>query len=85
MDKRKEKYINYVVNHLVKKTEITDRYIIFPHNHNKNYLPIHSASPLYGNDFVEYIKDTYGANTMREVETIYNLYRERIQSLINNE
>ena len=80
MDKH-HKYINFIVDDLVKRTVITDRYIIFPHNHNKNYLPIHSASPLYGNDFVEYIKYTYGANTMREVETIYKLYRERIQSL----
>jgi len=81
---KKEKYINYVVDDLVKKTEMTGRSVIFPHNpNNPSYLPLHAKSPLYGSSFINHVIDTYGAKKGREIETIYRLYREKIQTLVN--
>ena len=84
MDK-KEKYYNYVVEDLVSKAEIDyDQEIIkfsplLLHFPSFTFLP---SSPSFS--FSNYIKKMYGAHS-EEIEIIWKLYKERIQSLINNE
>jgi len=84
---KQEKYINYIVDDLVKKTEIDNEQqkitlpfislppISFTHSYFFSYsLPI---SP----HFSKYIKNLYGTKD-NEVQIIWDLYREKIQSLI---
>jgi hypothetical protein len=97
MDKRKEKYYNYVVNDLVKNTEIVyeKQRINFPYpstNHFPNNL-LHSSpatnhsfftSPSVSSSFSDHIQGKYGTHDY-EVEIIWNLYKQRIEILISNE
>jgi len=82
---KQERYINYVVEDLVKKTEIDYEeetiFLPFP-------LPFHSFTILFLSYppfiFSKYIKNLYGTKD-EEAQTIWDQYKERIQSLINNE
>ena len=85
---KKEKYINFIIDDLVSKTEIDYEQgkIKFPSS-----LLSYPSSPLFlfshyflFNSFSNYIKEIYGARD-EEIEIIWKLYKERIQSLINNE
>mgnify|MGYP001599901285 CR=1 FL=1 len=91
MDRKIEKYINYVVDDMIKKTEIDyDQETItlpfllpltfnsFPFTHSIFTL---SFPP---NLFSIYIKNLYGIRD-EEAQTIWDQYRNRIQTLINNE
>jgi hypothetical protein len=85
-----EKYINYVVNDLVKNTEIDyeKRKIIFPFNlhlrfHFKSTIFI-KPNPTNSLDFKYYTVKTYGSHD-EEIEDIWNLYKQRIEILISNE
>ena len=83
---KKEKYYNYVVEDLVSKTEIDyDQEIIkltYPSFPLPLLLFLFLSSPSHS--FSNYIKKMYGAHS-EEIEIIWKLYKERIQSLINNE
>jgi len=78
---KKEKYINYVVEDLVKNTEID-------HDQETIKFPFHSHSSLFFNYlyllpssfFSNYIKEKYGAHS-EEIEIIWDQYKERIESL----
>ena len=97
MNKKQEKYYNYVVNDLVKNTEIVyeKQRINFPYpstNHFPNNL-LHSSpatnhsfftSPSVSSSFSDHIQGKYGAHDY-EVEIIWNLYKQRIEILISNE
>jgi len=91
---KKEKYINYVVDDLVKNTEIDyDQEIIkYPFYHTTPpftstliYFSL-SSIPLFPSliPFANHVRKVYGAHS-EEIEIIWKLYKERIESLINNE
>ena len=78
----KEKYINYVVEDLVSKTEIDyDQEIIkYPYQHSPHFST-YLLSPHITSIFLsKYIKEIYGARD-EEIEIIWKLYKERIESL----
>ena len=91
---KKEKYINFIVADLVKKTEIDyDRDLIkLPFLTPSSLffflyssLPLLSPSspsltPLYPS-FSNHVRKVYGAHS-EEINIIWNLYKERIESLI---
>ena len=87
MDK-KERYYNFIVDDLIKKTEIDDnkRIISFPpkpHLLSRRY--IHYSEVIFlklSSVFYTYILKRYGVQN-DEVEMIWGLYRERILTLIN--
>ena len=82
---KKEKYINYVVEDLVSKTKIDydQEKIKYPYLPNLFHLPQHPILyPIFS--FRNYLKERYGAHS-EEIDIIWKLYKERIQSLINNE
>ena len=97
MDKRKEKYYRYVVDDLVKKTEIIHekQRINFPYpstNHFPNNL-LHSSpatnhsfftSTSVSPSFTKHCRDLYGIH-QDEIEDIWFLYRERILTLVGDE
>ena len=86
---KKEKYINFIVDDLVKNTEINyeEETVTFPFHPNPvlfdlsiyNFLAQYS-SPIF---FTNYLISLYGVNR-DEKETVYNRYKERILFLINN-
>ncbi len=91
MDK-KEKYINYIVGDLVKKTDIDydKKEILLPFSPSPYFLfsslfsfTFFSSGPFF-RSLSKYLKEMYGT-TDEEIETIWERYKERIQSLINNE
>ena len=84
---KKEKYYNYVVNDLVSKTEIDN-------DQEKIKFPFLLPTPIFLNyhltpllstplspSFIKYVKTRYGAHD-GEIKIIWNLYKERIHSLI---
>ena len=87
----KEKYINYIVEDLVKKTEIDyeQEKITYPSliytfpNFNSPLLSFYSSLLpfLPSNTFSKYLKERYGARD-EEIQIIWERYKERIQSLI---
>ena len=82
MDK-KEKYINFIVDDLVTKTEINYEQgrINFPFSHIPSH-PFYSLSILFIlSPFSKYIKERYGTRD-EEINIIWRQYKERIQSLI---
>jgi len=84
---KKEKYIKYIVGDLVSKTEIDyEQEIIkyplslsLPISFPFSYFPL--PPPLL---FANHVRKVYGAHS-EEIEIIWKLYKERIESLINNE
>jgi hypothetical protein len=85
---KKEKYYNYVVNDLVSKTEIDNdqEKIKFPFLllHPFPFFYYHPHFPLSTYlfpSFIKYVKTRYGAHD-GEIKIIWNLYKERIHSLI---
>ena len=81
MDK-KEKYINYVVEDLISKTEIDydQEKIKFPST-PLFHSPLRSFLSYFLPSFSNYIKEMYGAHD-EEIKIIWKLYKERIQSII---
>ena len=85
---RKEKYYNFIVDDLLKKTEIDyeKEEISFPSSFLSSSPFSFSSLLLYPSHpylFSKYLKDLYGTRD-EEVRTIWKLYKERIQSLIDN-
>ena len=91
MNKRKERYYNYVVNDLVKKTEIDyvngRMYTPFPYNFP---ITILFFTPVYSSFFSSFVcsfskhcKNIYGLND-DEVKYVWNEYRDIIKDKINN-
>jgi len=87
MDKRKEKYINYVVDDMIKKTEID-------YDQEKIKYPFSTSLPssffilplflsLYSPSISKYVIERYGIHD-NDVDNTWDMYKERIQSLINN-
>ncbi len=91
---KKEKYINYIVDDLVKKTEInynreeitflflsTKPSFIFP----SLLLPLSPSLSFYllsSYDFSKHVKEIYGTKD-EEIEIVWNQYWEKLESLIN--
>ena len=79
---KKEKYINYVVEDLVSKTEIDYEQgkIKFP------FLPLapYSSLTFFFILFSNHVRKVYGAHS-EEIEIIWDLYKQRIKELIDNE
>jgi len=85
---KKEKYINYVVNDLVSKTEIDydQEKIKFPFYNNSIFfisLPSSPFSffPFRFSRFSKHVIERYGAHS-EEIKIIWYQYKERIQPLI---
>tara|TARA_R110000868_G_scaffold243309_1_gene499231 strand:- start:61 stop:324 length:264 start_codon:yes stop_codon:yes gene_type:complete len=83
---KKERYINYIVDDLVKKTEIdydrdliklpflTPPFLSYP----STYLyPYHFPFSSFSN----HVRKVYGAHS-EEINIIWNLYKDRLHSLI---
>ena len=97
MDKRKEKYYNYVISDLVSKTEIEHEQgkISLPFTFSLSYDTFfysfhpyyYSFSPSFYSPslitFSSYLKERYGAQD-EEIQIIWDLYKERIETIINN-
>ena len=86
MKTKLEKYINYVVEDLVKNTRIDyDNKRIYPPFSSSLFIPFSffsSHSSIIS--FSPYIQKRYGARD-EEIQIIWDLYRERIKELIDNE
>ena len=93
---KKEKYINFIVDDMVKKTEIDYETMRLTPPSFSSFLFLSDPS-LYPSSlpslfsfllphpaFSEYVKERYGAHS-EEMGIIWDLYKQRIQSLINNE
>jgi len=90
---KKEKYINFIVEDLIKKTEIDygQERINFPFpssfllslSFSFHHLPLTPTS-LFPSSFSKYIRERYGVRD-EEVQTIWGQYRNKVVSLINNE
>ena len=89
---KQEKYINYIVDDLIKKTEID-------YGRGKikcTFLPSDSyfgdcanissffSTSTYSTTFSVYMSERYGAKD-EEMKIIWGLYKERIKELIDNE
>ena len=86
MDK-KEKYINFIVDDLIKKTEINHIRgdIRYPSSTSLYLLPPPSSlSSLSNYPLFLYIIERYGAHS-EEMGIIWDLYKQRIKELIDNE
>ena len=85
MDK-KEKYINYVVEDLISNTEIDydQKKIKYPFL-SPHYFPLSPSFLFFTNNspFTKHVIERYGIHD-NDVDIIWKLYKERIQSLINN-
>ena len=81
-----QKYINYVVDNLVKNTEIVydEERINYPFHRHSSSPFLFSLSYFSFSSFTEYVKETYGTKD-EEVSIIWVHYKNRIQTLINNE
>ena len=90
---KKEKYYNFIVDDMVKKTEIDhdQEKIKFPFYNNSIFFstlllilpPLYSPpnlSPIFSR-FSKHAIERYGTHD-EEMEIIWNLYKEKIQSLI---
>ncbi len=87
---KKEKYINYVVEDIVSKTEIDYEQgkIKFPFYHSSSPIILLSPSPpstFFPSliPFANHVRKVYGAHS-EEIEIIWKLYKERIKDKINN-
>ncbi len=80
---KKEKYYNYVVNDLVSKTEIDNerKENSFPYLPSPTKTSVPSLFSLPSRLFSKYITERYGTHD-GEIKIIWNLYKEKIQSLI---
>jgi len=84
---RKEKYINYVVDDLVKKTRIDFEggKIYFEFLGDSKLLQYSSHKyKLPPFDFLDFIQQTYGAKES-EIHFIWDVYRGKIKKLIGDE
>jgi hypothetical protein len=92
---KKEKYIKYIVGDLVSKTEIDydQEKIKYPFLSNQPlytttsflsyFFSLSHPLSLY-NPFANHVRKVYGAHD-EEIKIIWYQYKEKIQSLINNE
>lgn len=87
--RKQEKYINYIVNDLVRKTEIDWKTgkVVYPHTNEPvwnipetrpNVFAV--STPKFITNFPKLMRDTYGVRG-DELEIIWELYKERIKSL----
>jgi len=90
MNKKQEKYINYIVKDLARSTGIDyeEEVIKYPFMIHTFYFDSpHPKNFVHRGFFLQlskYIKNLYGTRD-EEVSIIWDQYKERIQSLINNE
>ena len=81
---KKEKYINFIVDDLISKTEVTntpfDREITFPF---QPYIFFNLYIPHdYKDSFNKHVSSQYGVRES-EYGILWNLYKERIGRLVN--
>ena len=81
---KKEKYINFIVDDMIKKTEIDYEQGKIKYPSHLTLLPSSFFPSFLTFSFRNYLKERYGAHS-EEIEFIWKLYKERIESLINNE
>jgi hypothetical protein len=86
---KQEKYYNYVVDDLVKNTEIDhdQETIKFPFYYNY-ILPLHPTPFLFSLSYLstifsKHVIERYGVHD-EEMEIIWNQYREKILTIIGN-
>ena len=87
MDKRKENYYNYVVDDLVKKTEIKEserrmKFPTVPFFYSLYFIFTSRSSHNFFLLFSKYLKGMYGTHD-EEIQIIWDLYKERMTTLIN--
>jgi hypothetical protein len=82
---KQEKYINYIVGDLVKKTEIINDRVTYPFDVGTTSGDLAFTNPQYISHFKyvfpKYIIERYGVKD-DEIKTIWKQYKERILSLI---
>jgi hypothetical protein len=80
---KKEKYYNYVVNDLVSKTEIDNerKENSFPYLPSPTKTSVPPLFSLPSRLFSKHVIERYGTHD-GEIKIIWNLYKERIHSLI---
>jgi hypothetical protein len=87
--KKQQKYINYIVSDLVRKTETDWKTgkVVYPYTNEPvwnvpetrpNVFAV--STPKFITRFPKLMSDTYGVRE-EEVEMIWDLYKERIKSL----
>ena len=81
---KKEKYYNYVVDDLVKNTEIDhdQETIKFPFYYNYTPFPLYSLLSSL-TIFSKHVIERYGVHD-EEMSIIWNQYREKILTIIGN-
>jgi len=84
MDK-KERYIEYVVEDLVSKTEIDydQEKIKYPYPLLSSFPSSFFLPSFLTFSFRNYLKERYGAHS-EEIEFIWDQYKERIKDKLNN-
>lgn len=87
MDKKIERYYNYIVDDLIKKTEVDyeKRFIYYPYMYG-NVIPLtmYLDIPFGIMNFKRYITTLYGVRE-EEHDIIWDMYSKKIKSLIKNE
>jgi hypothetical protein len=92
MDKRKEKYFDFVVNDLIVNTKIDPEWnrVKLPFNEIPFFLEFKPSSPFHANflkatfkPFSKHIIERYGVNS-EEIEILWGSYQKRIEILIDN-
>ena len=87
MNKRKERYYNFIVDDLVKKTEIKEserrmKFPTVPFFRIPSYFFTSRSSHNFFLLFSKYLKGMYGTHD-EEIQIIWDLYKERMTTLIN--
>ena len=93
MNKRKERYYNFIVDDLVKKTEIDKnignkkkkremKFPTVPFFRTPSYYFTSRSSHNFFLLFSKYLKGMYGTHD-EEIQIIWDLYKERMTTLIN--
>ena len=82
---KEEKYYNYVVDDLVKNTEIDhdQETIKFPFYYNYTPFPFVLHSHTISTIFSKHVIERYGVHD-EEMRIIWNQYREKILTIIGN-
>ena len=83
---KKEKYYNYIIDDMVKKTEIDyDRDLIkLPYLSSFSLFHHLFSFFLFSPSFSNHVRKVYGVHD-EEIKIIWDLYKQRINELINNE
>ena len=86
MDKRKEKYINYVVEDLISNTEIDydQKKIKYPFL-SPHYFPLSPSFLFFTNNspFTKHVIERYGIHD-NDVDNTWEIYKGKIKEVIDN-